>query len=304
MEFDDHATFRRQLSRLMIVVCAVLWSCSGLFAKSPIMEDWPTDHRATLLAFWRALFAGTFLLPFARKRFWSWKLVPAIAVFASMNVTFLSAMSWTTAANAIWLQSTAPIWVFLFSVVVLRQPVPRLDWLMLCLGGLGVALILTCELNSTLVSQTSQRGVVCGLISGVAFAGVIICLKSLPDVDSIWVVTVLQLSTAAVLLPFAGRYGSWPSQGQLAWLAVFGIVQMGVPYVLFTRAVRTVSGHEAAFLVLLEPILVPFWVWVAWRHHATYQPTAPWTFWGAGLILIGLAIRFGAAMWTSSRRRR
>ena len=99
--------------RWWIVLAALMWSSSGLFAKSPVFEAWPADERGILLAFWRALFAGLLLVPFVRGARWDVRLVPLSLTFATMNVSYLSAMTLTTAANAIWLQSTAPWWVCL-----------------------------------------------------------------------------------------------------------------------------------------------------------------------------------------------
>ena len=58
----------------------------------------------------------------------------------------------------------------------------------------------------------------------------------------------------------------WPSGIQWPLLAGFGILQMGVPYVLFARGLRTLPGHQAAAIGLLEPILVPVWVFLAWNQ--------------------------------------
>src|SRR5262245_497211 len=104
--------------RLCVVAAAVLWSSSGLFAKAPIFDDWPIESRGVLLAFWRATFAGLLLIPAVRRPKWDRKLIPLCIAFTAMNVTYLSAMTETTAANAIWLQSTAPWWVFLVGVLV------------------------------------------------------------------------------------------------------------------------------------------------------------------------------------------
>jgi drug/metabolite transporter (DMT)-like permease len=81
--------------------------------------------------------------------------------------------------------------------------------------------------------------------------------------------------------------------GQALWLVAFGVLQMGLPYVLFARGVRHIPGHQASFIVLLEPILVPFWVWLAWRHDPSYAAPSWWTFVGGLMILLGLATRFG-----------
>ncbi len=111
--------------------------------------------------------------------------------------------------------------------------------------------------------------------------------------DSVWLIALNHLVTAVILLPFVLRIGIWPSGAQATWLAAFGILQMGLPYVLFARGVRQLPGHQASFIVLLEPILVPVWVWLAWRHHPSYEPPAWWTLLGGGLILLGLLTRFG-----------
>ena len=75
-------------------------------------------------------------------------------------------------------------------------------------------------------------------------------------------------------------------------MAVFGTFQMALPYVLFTRGLRSVTSHEASCISLLEPILVPIWVFVAWRHTPDYELPSWWTWVGASLILLGLLFRY------------
>ncbi len=276
----------------MLVLVAVLWSTGGLFAKAPWLLAWPGEVRGPLLAFWRALFAGIFLLPFVRRPQWSWRLVPATLVFAAMNVTFLTAISHTTAANAIWLQNTAPCWVLMFSVFCLRQKVTRKDGLMLVLGLGGVALILAFELTSDAVAN--QQGVAWGVMAGIAYAGVIITVRWLRDLDPVWIIALNHLVTAFLLGPLVMHEGVFPNAPQTLWLVCFGVLQMGLPYVLFARALRSVPSHEAAIIVLLEPILVPVWVYLAWRHHPSYAAPAWWTWAGAAFILAGLVARYAA----------
>ena len=71
---------------------------------------------------------------------------------------------------------------------------------------------------------------------------------------------------------------------------------MGLPYLLFARGLRHIPGHEAAGLSLLEPLLVPVWVYVAWHGAADYKPPSWWTYVGGGCILVGLLIRYAAAI--------
>jgi drug/metabolite transporter (DMT)-like permease len=274
--------------KYLVVAAAVLWSTSGLFAKAPWLAAWPLEVRGPLLAFWRTLFAGLCLLPLIRRPRWTWWLVPATLCFAAMNVTYLTAMTKTTAANAIWLQSTAPLWVFLVSVGLMGETSRTADWWMLLMITLGVGFILTCEQRAAGIDRNSLSGTFWGLAAGISYAGVVISVRALRELDSAWLIALNHLVTAALLFPFVWSRDIWPTGTQTLWLAAFGILQMGLPYVLFARALRTVPSHQAAFIGLLEPLLVPIWVWLAWRQHPSYEPPAWWTLVGAALILLGL----------------
>ena len=256
------------------------------------MPGWPLDVRGPLLAFWRTLFAGLSLVPLVRRPTWTWWLIPATLCFAVMSISFLTAMSLTTAANAIWLQNTAPLWVFLMGWGLLGERPRRADWLMLVAVGMGVGFILTFELRLAQQRGTDMRGVMFGLASGLFYAGVVVSVRALRRLDSAWLIALNHFVTAAILFPYVCYLGIWPTPRQTAWLAAFGIFQMGLPYVLFARALRTLPGHTASFIVLLEPILVPVWVWLAWRHDPVYEPPAWWTLVGGSMILTGLIARF------------
>ncbi len=272
-----------------------MWSTSGLFAKAPLLTSWPIEQRGVLLAFWRTLFAGLFLLPLIRRPQWTWWLIPATLLFAVMSVSYLTAMTKTTAANAIWLQNTAPLWVFVIGVSLFREPVQRADWLTLLAVVAGVGLIVICEHQEARSGQTSMEGVVWGLAAGFFYATVVLSVRALRRLDPAWLISLNHLVTAVVLVPFVLYYDIWPTRSQTYWLAAFGVFQMGLPYVLFARGVQHVPGHQASLIVLLEPLLVPVWVWLAWRHHASYQPPAWWTLVGGSMILLGLLARFGLA---------
>ena len=272
--------------RLLVVAAAVLWSTSGFFAKAPIFSDWPIESRGISLAFWRAFFAALVLVFFVRKIQWTWRLIPMLAAFALMNWTYLSAMVHCEASLAIWLQYTAPAWVFLFSWLVWReQPKPK-NWMLLCFAAVGVGVILNAEL-----AGASFKGVQYGLASGIFFAGVIVCIRNLRDIDAAWLVFLNHAVTAVLFSPgVAINEAAWPAGVHWAYLALFGIFQMGLPYVLFAKGLQAVSSHEASGISLLEPVLVPLWVFIAWRNAVDYQFPAVTTLLGAALILAGLLV--------------
>jgi len=278
--------------RWRIVCAALLWSTSGFFVKSHWFDSWPIETRGIQLAFWRCLFAGLFLLPLVRRPRWSWRLVPAGLFFLAMNVTYLTAMTSTTAANAIWLQYTAPMWVLFIGVGFFKETATRADHWMIGLCMLGVLVIVSCEVCAALVLGYSFEGIVWGVIGGISFAGVILSMRTLRDLDSLWMVTWCMLTTAVALGPYVVWTNQWPSTPQWMPLVLFGVAQLGVGYVLFAMGVRSISGHEASGILLLEPILVPIWVFVAWRNSPGYTPPAIWTIVGGGFILVGLLIRY------------
>jgi drug/metabolite transporter, DME family len=228
------------------------------------------------------LFAGLLLLPAVRAPRYSIGLVPLCVFFVLMNVTYLTGMTLTTAANAIWLQSTAPWWVFLAGVVFLRQPFSPLERAPLVIGGIGLAIILWFE-----VQGQDRTGVLFGLVSGMSYAGVVMSLRALRNLETVWIVAVAHLVTAAAIFPYVVYLDCWPSGIQFLVLAAFGIFQMGLPYVLFARGLRTITSQEATGIGLLEPLLLPIWVALAWHEFP-----APSTLVGGGLILAGLTLRY------------
>lgn len=278
-------------ARLFVLAAALMWSTGGLFAKAPLFDAWPDETRGTLLSFWRALFAGLLLLPAVRGPRWRPQLVPLGFSFIGMNVAYLSAMSMTTAGNAIWLQYTAPFWVFVLGAIIWRTPLARQDRVPLLLAAVGVSLILFFELGGA--SQTAadnslnRMGIACGLVAGVFYAGVVLGMHTLHRENSVWLVAYCHLVTAIALLPAVLYIGDWPTPGQLIVLAMFGLFQMGLPYLLLVRGLRTVSGQEASLIALCEPVLVPLWVWLAWSYRPDW-----WTMAGGTCILAGLLLRY------------
>jgi drug/metabolite transporter (DMT)-like permease len=280
---------------LSVLAAAVLWSSSGLFAKWPIFDAWPASTRGVSLAFWRALFAALVLLPAVRRPRWRLGLLPLALVFTLMSVTYLTAMSQTTAANAIWLQSTCPWWVFLFSALLFREPIVRRDLIPLCFGVVGVSTILAFE-----VQGQARFGVACGLAAGISYAAVVVFMRHMRSENSFWLVGLNHGVAALMLLPWVLRLGAWPTPLQFAALAAFGILQMALPYLLLIRGLRAISSQEAVAIGMAEPILIPFWAYLI-----RGEVPAPWTLFGAGMILLGLVLRYVVwELWTRSPRSR
>ena len=273
--------------RLLIVAATLLWSTSGFFAKAPLLDYWPPHQRGVQLAFWRVAFASLLLVLCVRRIQWTWRLVPAGISFALMNICYLMALTSTTAANAIWIQYTAPAWVLLVGVLWLGERATSADYWMLCFCAAGVLLIIACEYRLAVRDGHSIAGVLWALASGVTFAAVILTIRALRDLDSAWVVAVCHISATIVLLPWIFKQGVVPTAPVLGWMVAFGMLQLGLPYLLFARGTRVVTAHEAAFIGLLEPLFMPLWAFLFW-----HDKPAVWTVCGGALILCGLIARF------------
>jgi drug/metabolite transporter (DMT)-like permease len=282
VENEPNREVSPRAGRLWIVAAALLWSSSGVFAKLAIFDDWPLESRGALLGFWRALFAGALLLPFVRRPRWTPRLVPMTISFAGMNATFLTAMTLTTAANAIWLQSTAPLWVFAIGLLWRTEPFDRRNVVPVVCAAAGVGMILYHE-----IAGEAQTGVICGLAAGMFYASVILSLRGLRHEDSAWLVAINHLVAAAALAPYMLWLGILPSGQQLLVLAAFGMLQMALPYLCFARGLRGISGQEASGIGLIEPVIMPLWVFLA-----SSEVPAWWTLAGGGLIFAGLAWRY------------
>jgi drug/metabolite transporter (DMT)-like permease len=134
--------------RLCIALAAVLWSLSGAFTKiltNVMVEEYGYPEVAPLqIAFYRVFFAGVVLAPILRPADLTWRpqMVPMALCFAAMNALFVTALAEGTAANAVLLQYTAPMWMYLASVFWLGEFADRRSTIALGIGLTGIAVII------------------------------------------------------------------------------------------------------------------------------------------------------------------
>ena len=265
-----------------ILAACVFWSTSGAFSKF-IAVNGP------LMSFWRALFATLVLLPFLSRDKAKFRpsMLGMMACFATMNVAFVTAMTFTTAANVIFLQYTAPLFIAVASPLF-GERFEKENTLPLLVGLVGVSILMW-------GADLRDWGVWLALISGVSYAGVALFLRRFRNDDAIYL-TVLNHAGSAVsvglVLYFLQQPLMLPSS-KLWLLFCFGAIQMALPYLLFAHGLKTVPAQQAGVLTLLEPLLNPLVTFMVVGEIPTSQT------WIGGLFLFG-----GVALqvWRSARR--
>jgi drug/metabolite transporter, DME family len=269
----------------LIFSAAVLWSLAGIFIKQ-------LDEPPLAIVFYRSFFACLVFTPFLRRSQWqlNWPILASVLTYTAAISAFVAANKLTTAANAIVLQYTAPIFVFLFSRLVLGEKISRLNSVALVLAMVGV-----CAISVESVGQPEMSGVMLALSSGVLFAAYMVNLRNAQAVNPVYLTWINNLGCGLLLLLFVKSQLSL-NQHQLAILAVMGAVQLGLPYFLFSKGLQSVPLQEASLIALIEPVLNPVWVALAFGEI----PSVP-TITGGGLILFGLALRY-LAPWLGKSR--
>jgi drug/metabolite transporter (DMT)-like permease len=248
-------------ARLLIVLAAVLWSLSGFFTRL-FDSPWLGLNEPALTplqrAAGRALFAGLMLLPLVRPR--DVRITPRLLstalAFTLMNASYITAMTWGTSGSAVLLQYTAPLWIFLVTVCLYREPPEPRGLTTLALGMVGVAFLLVGGWTGSQILPF-----LLALVSGLFFGLVLLGLRAQRDQSPVWLTVVNHLRAGVALLPFIVRDAT-PTLPQLGMLAVFGVVQLGLPYLLAAYVSRYVRPAEAATIMLIEPILVPVWAYL------------------------------------------
>jgi len=237
--------------RLLIAAAALLWSTGGLAIKLVPLP-------AMGVVFWRSLVAGLVILAAFRPSRASWRhAAPStVIVYALMILTFVSATKMTTAANAIFLQYTGPLYVLALAPFVLKEPFRRADAAAVAVALLGMSLFFVGRLD-----PGALAGNLVAVLSGVFFGLTVLLLRRDASGDAIPSVIAGNLAAAALALPFAWGNLALDLRG-VALVLFLGVFQMGISYILFVRGLGTVPAAEASLLGMLEPTFNPLWAFL------------------------------------------
>lgn len=242
-------------SVLLIVLAAVLWSTGGVLIKATSLDAFQTSM-------WRSLFASLAIAILARPKKIltdSTTLVASLA-YAATLILFVLGTKLTTAANAILLQYTAPIYILVLAHIVLNEKMTRIGVVTVVLCIMGMVIFFLDKL-----SPEGMVGNLAALSSGIAFAVMTVFLRKNKGGEpvsailfgNIWIV----ISCAVISLVRNSLLNAFALSSEDALMTGFlGVFQIALPYVLFVHAIKQIPALEASLLSMLEPILNPIWV--------------------------------------------
>ena len=269
---------QRVLAPILLLLAALLWSLGGVLIKS---IDW---HPMAIAGGRSAIAIPLILAWMGWPRFTFTKAQIGGAIGYALTVAlFVFATRMTTAANAIFLQYTAPIYVAIIGRWYLGERALRIDWLVIGVALSGIALFFVDQLT-----VAGFWGNIVALGSGLAFATVALFLRKEREGSPLTAILLGNIIVAVAGLPFmiTAPLGS----GDGWWLLLLGVLQLGVPYVLYSIAIKHVTALEATLIPLVEPVLNPLWVMLALGERP-----GPWAIVGA-LLVLGAVLARGAMM--------
>ena len=238
------------LAYVLLFGAGILWSTGGVLIK------W-IDWHPLAIAGVRSAIAAVVLSGFIRKpRFnWSFAQVGGAVCFAVTVILFVTSTKLTTAANAILLQYTAPIYTALFSGVFLKERVHWYDWLvtMVVFGGILLFFMDNLTLRGT-------WGSVLAIFSGVSWAWLGLFLRKQKDASPFESILLGHLLTCVIGLPF--MFHSAPSAAGWLGLVLLGIFQMGISHFIYALAIRRVRALDAILVLTIEPVFNPIIVYI------------------------------------------
>jgi len=240
----------RAVSALLISV--LFFSTSGLLIK---LSSWD----ALALTGARSLIAAVVIWVYLRHPNFTWSRVQVggAILYTLTVITFVQATRWTTAANAIFLQFTAPLWVALFGSWLLGERPGRGDWLTMAAVTFGMLLFFGGDLT-----RTGYLGNLLAIFSGICMALMLISLRMQKEGSPTETILLGNLIAAGVGLPAVLFGGQAYNIQEISILLFLGVFQLGLPFIVVTLAIKQLRAIETILIQTLEPILNPMWVYL------------------------------------------
>jgi drug/metabolite transporter, DME family len=271
-------------ARVELIMAAALFSTGGAAIKSCSLTSFQVAGFRSLVA----ALSLVVLMRGARRGFGPRSALVAVA-YATTLVLFVLANKLTTSANTIFLQSTAPLYVLLLGPWLLGERIRRSDLVFMATVATGLALFFVSSERPVQTAPDPLAGNLLALASGVSWAFTIVGLRwlssgahsgSAPAAAALGNVFAFAVCAPMAFPVIGARAEDWLLIGYL------GIFQIGVAYVLVTRALTQMGALETSLLLLVEPVLNPIWAYVF--HH---EVPGAWALAGGALVLGATTVR-------------
>jgi drug/metabolite transporter (DMT)-like permease len=266
-----------------MIVAVTLFSTSGMMIKLTTLGPLPLTAGRSAVA------ALVLLLYLRRPRFtWSVAQIGGALAFIGATVFFTAATQLTSAANAILLQFTAPIYVAFFGAWFLDERIRRIDWLAMVAIGIGMSLFFAGGL-----SAEGYLGNVYAILAGISLAWLVLFMRKQKDGSPLETILLGSLIAGIVGTPLILR--SEPTPMDWGIMLFLGIFQLGIPFILYSTAIRYLDAIEAILIQSLEPILNPLWVFLVVGERPSPQAML------GGVIVLGAVTARSLVMARDSR---
>ena len=240
---------------LLMSLCAFMWSIGGLFIK---VLPW---HPMVISGF-RSLIAAVVIVIYMRFKGYRFVFSPCVLLaglgLSGTMLFFVIASKLTTSANAIILQSTNPVHIMIMSAVFFHVRYKKSELIAVVVTLAGIGLFFVDQL-----SPGNMLGNLIALLSGVTMGVMYLFSHKLPDEESSMSSVLLGQTVAAVIgVSFTFFHPTPVTLDTVGAILVLGVVQLGVPYVLYAIAVRNCPALSCSLIGMIEPLLNPVWVFL------------------------------------------
>ena len=271
-------------ARIQVLAAALLFSTGGAAIKAIDLTGWQ-------IASFRSGVAALVLLSVvpAARRIFNPRIVALGVAYAATLVCYALANRLTTAANTIFLQATAPLYLLLLAPLLLGERLRNRDLALMAVMVVGLAPFFLARAVPSATAPAPLAGNLLAALAGVCWAFVIVGLRAFGRREgggdvALAAVTAGNLIAFLAALPMAlpvtgGAAGDW---GIVVFL---GTIQVGLAYLFLTAGVRRLPALETSLLLLVEPVINPVWAW--WLHG---ERPAGWAMAGGALILGATAV--------------
>ena len=237
---------------LEMLMCAALWSIAGIFIK---LIPWNSFVISAL----RSFFAGLTVLVYIRIKgykivFNRQTMVPGL-LLGLVYIAFVAANKLTTAANAIVLQFTDPIFIVIFSALFFGQRFKRRDFIAVICTFIGIGMFFLDQL-----SEGYLLGNFVAIFAGTCLGGMFIAMGKAETQERFSAMLIGQAVAFIFGLPFILTTKPEFSALPVLYIIILGVLQLGIPYILYGRAAEHCPPLACSLLGAVEPLLNPVWV--------------------------------------------